>query len=144
MKSLEVIYSLDELPRVAQQIFDICRGCQVFTFTGSLGAGKTTLVKEMLALKGVKGPIMSPTYAYVISYENSQGERLHHFDLYRLSDAHEFFELGLNELLEESKSYSFIEWPEIILPYIKQDICTIDIGYVSELRRSARIIISST
>jgi len=108
---------------------------KVFTFTGSLGAGKTTLVQNMLKEAGVEGPIQSPTYTYVSVYRLKNGTMLYHFDLYRLDSLNDFLEAGFEEYLYQPNSYCFIEWPEIIKPLLKDSVCHVILEYESENTR---------
>src|SRR5512137_552068 len=55
------------------------------TVEGDLGTGKTTLVREVLHARGVRGAITSPSFTLAQSYHGRDGELLHHLDLYRLS-----------------------------------------------------------
>jgi len=82
--------------------------CLVF-LEGELGTGKTTLVRGLLRAMGHQGPVRSPTYTLIESYETGSGP-VHHLDLYRIGDAEELEYLGLRELLDEA--LVLIEWPE--------------------------------
>ena len=57
----------------------------LLTVEGDLGTGKTTLVREVLRARGVRGAITSPSFTLAQSYHGREGEQLHHLDLYRLS-----------------------------------------------------------
>lgn len=109
---------------------------KVFTFSGSLGAGKTTLVQSMLKQMGVDGPIQSPTYTYVSLYRLKDGTMLYHFDLYRLETIDDFLEAGFEEYLYQQNSYCFIEWPEIIKPLLKYSVCHVILEYESDNTRT--------
>ncbi|MBS0395959.1 MAG: tRNA (adenosine(37)-N6)-threonylcarbamoyltransferase complex ATPase subunit type 1 TsaE [Proteobacteria bacterium] len=80
------------------------------TLAGELGAGKTTLVRGLLAALGVAGPVRSPTYTLVESYA-AAGRRVHHLDWYRLADPEELETLGFRDLLG-SADWVLAEWPE--------------------------------
>ncbi len=94
---------------------------KIWTLTGTLGAGKTTLVQEMLAQLGVVGPVQSPTYTYVTLYHLADGRTVYHFDLYRLSSYEQFVQAGFDEYLHDENGICFIEWPEIVIPYLPAD-----------------------
>lgn len=84
---------------------------------GPLGAGKTTLVRGLVAaLGGDAVEVCSPTFVLLETYALSAGDirRLHHADLYRLRgrDAAPLHEVGLGEVLEDPDGVTAVEWPE--------------------------------
>ncbi|MGB0867698.1 MAG: tRNA (adenosine(37)-N6)-threonylcarbamoyltransferase complex ATPase subunit type 1 TsaE [Granulosicoccaceae bacterium] len=84
---------------------------------GDLGAGKSTFARGMLRSWGVTGPVRSPTYTLIETYDTEQGT-VHHLDLYRLGDSEELYYLGLEDLLTQDAVW-LIEWPalgEDVLP----------------------------
>lgn len=83
----------------------------ILTLTGNLGAGKTTFTQFLLKSLGSSDEINSPTYSIVNEYDTPQG-KVFHFDLYRLKNIDEVYDIGIEEYLE-SAYLSIIEWPEI-------------------------------
>ena len=81
----------------------------VVTLTGPLGAGKTTLVRGVLAALGHEGEVPSPTFAIVQPYDAIRVP-IGHADLYRVEDTSELEELGLEDQLLDGAL--LIEWPE--------------------------------
>lgn len=132
---IEIKYSLDTIDEVAKILHGFLPECPVFTFTGPLGAGKTTLVRHLLKHCGVEHLVTSPTFTYFITYHNAQNETFYHFDLYRLKSLDEFRAIGFEEYLYQPNSWAFIEWPEVIEPLLTHDVCHITIDYYSEFER---------
>ena len=82
----------------------------IITFSGDLGAGKTTIIRAMLNRLGVQSPIKSPTFSLVESYESNH-LLIHHFDLYRIHHEEELDYLGFRDYFTQ-ESICCIEWPE--------------------------------
>ena len=112
---MNISYTINQLGRVVQeQVLPLLQKYHIITLVGSVGAGKTTLTKELLRQAGVTGIVTSPTFAYVNSYQTSSGKRIHHFDLYRIDSLDSFLMNGFDEYLHDTSSICIIEWPEVI------------------------------
>lgn len=105
-----LLKSLADTKNLAQRISQIINPNFVITLNGGLGAGKTTLVREILYALGITGSIKSPTFTYVEPYKLHDTE-IYHFDLYRFSSPDEWFDLGFDEYFLNSY-LCFIEWAE--------------------------------
>lgn len=141
MNQTITINSLDQLLTVAIDINKLMSSCKIFTFTGSLGAGKTTLVQMILRSCGVKGPITSPTFTYVNVYHNDLQQTFYHFDLYRIKSIDDFINAGFDEYFHQPNSWCFIEWPEVIAPLLTHHVCSVDIEYMYEQTRKINIVV---
>ncbi len=119
MKSIS-IGSLAELRGVAQAILDSLDGRTVVLLHGAMGAGKTTLVREIAALMGSEDNVTSPTFAIVNEYIISGGESLYHFDMYRIEQLVEAIDMGFGEYLH-SGSLCLIEWAERVEELLPDD-----------------------
>jgi len=86
----------------------------VLTFSGDLGAGKTTFIRAMLRAVGITTAIKSPTFSLIESYQ-WQHLQIHHFDLYRIYDSAELEYIGFREYFSEN-AICCIEWPERASP----------------------------
>ena len=86
---------------------------RIFAFYGSMGAGKTTIIKAICELLGAVDIISSPTFTLVNEYRTSTGDALFHIDFYRIKKQEEVFDFGIEEYLT-GESYCFMEWPELI------------------------------
>lgn len=106
----QATFELHELSEIATQILKE-KHHRIMLFQGEMGAGKTTLIKELSKQLGVSENTNSPTYLIVNQYQSEQGETLFHFDAYRLEDEEEAYAMGFDEYLD-SGAYCFIEWPD--------------------------------
>lgn len=86
---------------------------KILAFYGSMGSGKTTIIKSICEILGVVDIVTSPTFTLVNEYKTLKGESLFHFDFYRIRKIEEVFDFGIEEYLT-SDSYCFMEWPELI------------------------------
>ncbi len=107
------ISDLAQLPAVAKQLVKSFDGERIIAFYGEMGAGKTTLIKAICEELDVTDTISSPTYSIVNEYRTAKGEKIYHFDFYRIKSADEAYDMGYEEYFY-SKAYCFIEWPEKI------------------------------
>ena len=97
---------------LAQEILGIQSDRSIIIFLeGELGAGKTTFTKGILKGFNYDELVKSPTYNLVEIHE-TKNYRVFHFDLYRISEAIELEEIGIDEYLSELKSVSIFEWPK--------------------------------
>ena len=83
----------------------------ILMLKGNLGAGKTTFTQFLLKNLGSTDEVSSPTYSIVNEYDTPKGI-VFHFDLYRLKDAAEVEDIGMDEYLDNA-FLSIIEWPEV-------------------------------
>ena len=83
----------------------------VVVLTGELGSGKTKFVEGFLSYFGLQDEISSPTFTIVNEYDYKDFP-IFHFDVYRLEDSSEFYEIGGEEYFE--KGICLIEWGELI------------------------------
>lgn len=128
----KIVYTLDSLPLVVQEIKALLARYNVFTLTGSIGAGKTTLMRALLESCNIKQNIVSPTFTYVNIYKNDQSQTFYHFDCYRIAKVEDFVAAGFDEYLYQPNSWVFIEWPEAVMPLLDHGVCHITIEYVSD------------
>ena len=81
-------YNLTQIPEIAKKII-ACAKEKTLLFYGEMGAGKTTLIKEIVKQLGVEETVSSPTFSLVNAYENMKGQRIYHFDFYRIENEEE-------------------------------------------------------
>jgi tRNA threonylcarbamoyladenosine biosynthesis protein TsaE len=122
---MEITFSLDELENVAKRILSE-NPKKVILFYGSMGVGKTTLIKEMAKILGVNNTTSSPTFSLVNEYHITDKEYIYHFDVYRLQSEMEALDMGIDEYLY-SGNWCFIEWAENIPSLIPDEHSKINI-----------------
>jgi tRNA threonylcarbamoyladenosine biosynthesis protein TsaE len=114
-KPLQISYNLADIHAAAHQLWQWAYPLRVFAFSGSLGAGKTTFIHALCDTLGVKDAVSSPTFALINEYRFRDGEKeqtIYHMDWYRLRDADEAVDAGMEDALNNDDVYCFIEWPE--------------------------------
>lgn len=130
-------YSLSDLPSIGETIVNLIDSPTVITLSGDLGAGKTTLAKEVISKLTAlsEDEITSPTFAQVLTYEGT--EKVHHFDLYRLEKLDDFIMQGFDDYLEDNATV-LIEWPEIIHSILPKNRLEIEISHSADGKRELK------
>ena len=104
----------------------------VVAFTGDLGAGKTAFIRGMAKGLGLDARVSSPTFTIVNEY---MGEvPLFHFDMYRLKDSDELFEIGWEDYLERG-GVCAVEWSENVRDAFLPGTIYVDIAKTGETER---------
>lgn len=112
---LQISYSLANIRNAADKLWRYGHHYKVWTLSGDMGAGKTTLVHALGDVLEVNDVVSSPTFAIInnYSFENEAGQyTLYHMDWYRLEDEEEAINAGVEDCLQQKDNYSIIEWPE--------------------------------
>ncbi len=136
MKTIE-INSPSELGRVATAILESLDQRRVVALRGGMGAGKTTLVREIVAQMGAADAVTSPTFAIVNQYVTEKG-MVHHFDFYRINDIREAYDFGYEEYFY-SGELCLVEWPERVEELMPDDIVTVKIEITGDESRTFTI-----
>ena len=119
MKTIHIT-SQEELPQAARAVVGLLGRRTVVALHGGMGAGKTTLVREIAAQLGSADTVTSPTFAIVNQYKGEANRRICHFDFYRIEDPREAFDLGYEEYFY-SGDICLVEWPEKIEALLPDD-----------------------
>ena len=127
------ITSQDELPDVARAVIRSLGRRTVVAFRGSMGAGKTTLIREIVVALGSADTVTSPTFAIVNQYKAGK-ERIHHFDFYRIDDQREAYDFGYEEYFY-SGDLCLVEWPEKIEQLLPENTMNVRITADSDTAR---------
>lgn len=132
------VNGLGDLPETAEEIVGALDGRNVIAFFGAMGAGKTTLIREICALVGSEDVVTSPTFALVNRYESGKGFPIYHFDFYRIERPEEAFDMGYEEYFY-SDGLCLVEWSEKIEELLPDDVMRVEIEVLSPTKR--RIVI---
>ena len=119
--------------RLGQALANCLLPGSVVALVGTLGAGKTRLVKALASAAGVPADeVCSPTFTLVHEYQGRVP--IYHFDAYRLADDDEFLQLGPEEYFE-SLGWTLIEWADRVSACLPTDYLQISIEVISPTAR---------
>ena len=127
--------ALDDLTQVATSIAGYIGRYKIWLFHGEMGAGKTTLIKEVCEAIGVTDNMSSPTFSIVNEYESKDHEKVFHFDFYRIKNEAEAVDIGTEEYFY-SRHPCFIEWAEKIPSLIPLTYAEVSIQVEDDTHRT--------
>lgn len=130
---MEVKYYIDQIKDVAKQILEE-NPEKIILFNGEMGAGKTTLIKELCKVLKVTEATSSPTFSIVNEYQTTDNQTVYHFDFYRLKKETEALDMGVEDYLY-SGHWCFIEWSEKIENLIPENHSVISIALQQDGQR---------
>ena len=125
--------SEEETFKIGAKLGREAKAGDVYTLIGDLGVGKTVFTKGIGAGLGILEDINSPTFTIIQEYEEGRIP-LYHFDVYRIGDVEEMFELGFEDYFY-GKGLTLIEWANLIeeiLPAKRKEITiekNLDLGF---------------
>lgn len=119
-----IIKNENETRDFALNLADELEAGNVLALIGDLGTGKTALTKYIAQGLGIRDSIVSPTFTIVREYTGGRLP-LYHFDVYRLADSEEMFNIGAEEYFYEKGGVCVIEWADIV-----EDILPADTKYI--------------
>ncbi len=135
-----VVKSILQSKQFANSFAKSLSGGEVILLNGTLGAGKTTLAQFIFEALGVTDEVNSPTFNIMRSYEGINFS-IKHFDMYRIENDDEVYELGFEEFINTGKTdLVFIEWAENVLKFLPEsDIINVDIKILGEKSREITV-----
>lgn len=130
------VANLGQLPDAARRFVSLMGDETVYTFTGEMGAGKTTFIAALATALGVDPEeANSPSFAIANEYRSdTTAELIYHFDLYRLESLEEALEIGFEDYLD-SGALCFVEWPAIVEDILPDDTVAVEIKVNDDLSR---------
>tara|TARA_Y100000389_G_C17276428_1_gene420655 strand:- start:377 stop:793 length:417 start_codon:yes stop_codon:yes gene_type:complete len=134
---MELIYTKNDLNKASDFVVKNCQSKNYF-IKGIVGAGKTTLVKEICIGMRIKDNVNSPTYSLINEYLTEKGSSIFHMDLFRLENKNEIHDLGIMDYFE-TNNIIIIEWPEILINNYKIDHSLVEISYLNDIQRKITI-----
>lgn len=107
-----VLKTKEETEALGKKLADEAFPGEVIALIGDLGTGKTTLTKAIAKGLGITETLTSPTFTIVCEYDSGRMP-LYHFDVYRVHDTDELFEIGFEDYLHK-KGLCVIEWADLL------------------------------
>jgi len=130
-------YSEEQTIALAKKLAPTFKKGDVVCLTGSLGAGKTVFVRGLAAALGIdENDVNSPSFTFVNEYPGETP--IFHFDLYRINDPSELYEIGWDEYLGR-EGLTVVEWGEKAGELLPQRYYSIEFGIISETEREISI-----
>ncbi|MDR1348583.1 MAG: tRNA (adenosine(37)-N6)-threonylcarbamoyltransferase complex ATPase subunit type 1 TsaE [Prevotellaceae bacterium] len=133
MVSIE-ISDLTKISAAVETLLNEIGSRRIIAFYGKMGAGKTTIIKEICRQIDVADVVCSPTFALVNEYHRINGKPVFHFDFYRINKIDEAYDLGYEEYFY-GNSLCLIEWPEKIEQILPEDAVAVKIKVTDNGRR---------
>ncbi len=104
--------SIKDTQRIAAKLAEDLKPGDILALKGDLGAGKTAFTAGIAEGLGVSNSVSSPTFTIVNEYLNGRIP-VYHFDLYRLGDEDDLYDIGIDEYLY-GDGVCIFEWPELV------------------------------
>jgi tRNA threonylcarbamoyladenosine biosynthesis protein TsaE len=109
-----------ETEEIGLYLGQVLKKGQVICLTGELGTGKTVFIRGIASAYNVSGPVTSPTFTLINEYKGDVP--IYHFDVYRISNEDEMFDIGFEEYLYEGEGIVLIEWADLIKGILPPDV----------------------
>ena len=132
--------SFDEINKIIDKLSQRIKTDNIksIALIGDLGTGKTHISKRICKNLGVTENVKSPTFTYLLEYD-LEDIKIVHFDLYRLSNIDELYEVGYQEYVDADNTLLLIEWANNVPEVIEETSIVINLEYFDENSRSVSI-----
>jgi len=137
MFSIEIL-DLSELSDAASVLLGKIGDKRIIAFYGKMGAGKTTMIKEICRQLNVEDVVSSPTFTLINEYHCKNGKSVFHFDFYRINKIEEAYDLGYEEYFY-SGNLCFIEWPEKVESLLPDNTLMVRIEETNNSKRTVTV-----
>lgn len=135
-----LIKDIDGIEDAARKVLAAIGDKTVVAFHGDMGAGKTTLINAISRILGaVDDATSSPSFSIVNEYVGADGNTIYHFDLYRLNDIEEAYDMGFEDYID-SGNLCLIEWPDIAESLLPDDAAHISVRELEDGSREVSVI----
>lgn len=123
-------HSPEDTARLARALAKILAVGDVVTLSGTLGAGKTGFARALIQARlGATTEVPSPTFNLLLVYDDGPSDiPVYHYDMYRLEDPEDVFELDLEDALDHG--ISLIEWADRMGRHLPGDALDVQIDFV--------------
>jgi len=118
-------YNEEETRKIGEMLGEKAKQGQIYCLNGDLGTGKTVFTKGFALGLGITEHITSPTFTIINVYEGRLS--FYHFDVYRIEEPEELYELGYEEYFF-GDGVCLIEWAELIKELLPKNVININIA----------------
>ena len=132
------ILNFKEMDRLASKVAESLENGGVLGLIGNLGTGKTTFTKRICKYFGITENVKSPTFTYVIEYTSGRMP-VYHFDVYRIMNPGEIYEIGFEDYIGEESSIVIVEWADNIIDEMPENTVYVEIEHNGEDTRRISI-----
>ncbi|RXZ71084.1 tRNA (adenosine(37)-N6)-threonylcarbamoyltransferase complex ATPase subunit type 1 TsaE [Fusobacterium necrophorum] len=119
-----------EVDLLADDLAQYAKENTFIALIGELGTGKTYFTQRFAKALGIKENLKSPTFNYVLDYQSGRLP-LYHFDVYRLTEAEELYEVGYEDYLRE-KGIILMEWANIVESELPEEYIRLELKYTEK------------
>lgn len=131
---MEIIFDLEEIDSATEKLIRALQNFRIVAFSGELGAGKTTFIKQLCKDLSVADEVSSPTFSIIQEYFSLENGVVYHIDLYRIKNEIEALNAGIEDCLD-GRHWCFVEWPEKAPGIFTPDTVYVNLQILGESKR---------